>query len=88
MIEQDLALGNGHALDLDNVLVRVQLDVVAQTDRGNNAAQFERYLSSDQNYTVQQVAALIRILILFATILIEVFSFTKSLFLLRVLSNA
>ena len=61
VVEHDLALGHLDPLDLDDILVRVQLYIITQTDDGHYRTKFERDLAPDHDHTVQKITALRRI---------------------------
>ena len=61
MVKQDLSFTDLNAFDLDNILVRVQLDIITQTDNRHHSTKFQCDLPPDHNHTIQQVAALIHI---------------------------
>ena len=61
MIKQDLTFTNLDSLDLDNILVRVQLDIVTQSDDRHYSTKLKCDLSSDHDYTVKQITTLIHI---------------------------
>ena len=61
MVKQDFTVRYGDALNFNYILIRIQLDIIPQTNCRNNTAQFKCNLSSDQYHSVKQVSALIRI---------------------------
>ena len=61
VVEEDFALADLYALDLDDILVGVQLDIVPQTDDRHHSTQLQRDLPSDHDHTVQQVSALVHV---------------------------
>ena len=61
MVEHDLALGDLNTLDLDNILARIELDIVPQAYDRNNRTKLESDLPADHHDTVQKIAALVDI---------------------------
>ena len=61
MVEQNLSLAHLNSLYLDNILIGIQLNIVAQTDNGNHRTKLQRNLTPNHNHTVQQVAALVHV---------------------------
>ena len=61
MVKQDLSLTDLNTFDLDDILVRIQLDIITQTDNRHYRTKFQRDLSSDHNHTIQQVTTLVHI---------------------------
>ena len=61
VVEEDFALADLYALDLDDILVGVQLDIVPQTDNGNHASQLHGNLAPNHNHAVKQVSPLVHI---------------------------
>ena len=52
MVKQDLAFANLNSLNLDNILVRIQLNVITQSDDRHHCTKFQCDLSSYHNNTV------------------------------------
>ena len=61
MVKKDLSLCHLDTLDLNNILVRIQLDIITQTDDRHNRTKFQGDLSTDHDNTVKKVATLIDI---------------------------
>ena len=61
MVKEDLSLCHLDTLDLNNILVRIQLDIITQTDDRHNRTKFQGDLSTDHDNTVKKVATLIDI---------------------------
>ena len=61
VIKHNLTFGDLNALNLDNILVRIQLNVITQTNNRNHGTKFQRNLASNHNHAVQQVSALVDI---------------------------
>ena len=61
VVKKDFALCHLNTFNLDDILIRIELDVIAQTDDRHNRAKFQRDLSSDHNDTIQKIPALIDI---------------------------
>ena len=61
MVEQNLAFTDLDAFDFDQVLIRVQLNIVAQADDGNQHTQLQRNLPTYHHNAVKQVSALVHV---------------------------
>ena len=61
MVKKDLSLCYLNTLNFNNVLIRIQLDIITQTDDRHNRTKFQGNLSTDHNNTVEKVATLIDI---------------------------
>ncbi len=61
MVKKDLTVTDRDSLDLDYILVRIKLDIVAQTDGWHNTAKLKRDLPPYHNNAVKQVSALVYI---------------------------
>ena len=59
VIEKDLALADLHPFYFNNILVRIQLYVITQTNNRHNRTELQRNLPSDHNHAIQKVAALV-----------------------------
>ena len=61
VIEHELTARRLNSLELDDVIVRLDLYVIAYANRRHDEAKFQRALSSDHNDAFQKIAALPRI---------------------------
>lgn len=61
MVKQDFSLTDLNTFDLDDILIRIQLNIITQTDNRHHRTKFQRNLSSDHNHAIQQVTALVHI---------------------------
>ena len=61
MVKQDFSLRDLDSLDLNDILIRIQLDIIPETDNRHNRTQFQRHLPSNHYHSIQQVSALIHI---------------------------
>ena len=52
VIEKDFSFADLHPFDLNNVLVRIQLNIVTQTNNRHDSTKFQCNLPSDHNDTV------------------------------------
>ena len=61
MVKQNLSFADLNTLYLDNVLIRIELYIISESDYRNNRTELQSYLSSDHNHSVEKVTALINI---------------------------
>ena len=61
MVKHQFAASNFHALKLDDVRAGLNLNVIADSYRRDDQAEFKRALSANHNNSIQQVAALPRV---------------------------
>ena len=61
MVKQYLSLTDLNSLDFNNILIRVQLNIIPQSDNRYHRTKFQCYLSSDHHDTIQQVTTLVHI---------------------------
>ncbi len=61
VVKQDLTLTHLDPFDLDDILIRIQLDVVTQTDDRHDRTKLQCDLSSYHDNTVQKIPALVDI---------------------------
>ena len=61
VVKENLSLADLYALDLNDILIGVQLDIVPQTDNGNHASQLHGNLAPNHNHAVKQVSPLVHI---------------------------
>ena len=61
MIKENFSLTDLNTLDLNNILIRIQLYVIPQTNDRHYRSEFQCNLSSDHNDTIQKITTLIYI---------------------------
>ncbi len=61
MVKENFPFRYLYAFNLDNILVRVQLDIVAQADNRHHCPKLQRNLPADHHHAVQKIPALVHI---------------------------
>ena len=61
VVKKDFSLADLNSLDFNNILIGIELDIVAETDNGHHRSKLQRNLPSNHNHTVKQIPALVHI---------------------------
>ena len=61
VVKKDFSLADLYSFYLDNILIRIELDIIPKPDNGNNRTKLQCNLPPDHNHAIQQISPLIHI---------------------------